>query len=145
MDHRGYMIDIALDEYFEIEFSSWDNINKVMLNPARHSHREKFVQILEEQLNIYQLEDEIEQMKITTIYEQMEKFDEIITRILNTALKSVERMKRNVLFYCEKEKRRAAVLYWKIEMRRLKGIAIDTNLKKNEELKLKLMKYIYKS
>ena len=59
----------------------------------------------------------------------MEKFDEIITRMLNTALKSVEGMKQNVPFSCEKEKRRAAVLYWKIEMRRLKGIAIDTNLK----------------
>ena len=68
-------------------------------------------------------------MKITTIYEQIEKFDEIITRMLNTALKSVEGIKRNVPFSCEKEKRRAAVLYWKMEIRRLKGIAIDTNLK----------------
>ena len=100
-----------------------------MLNPARRSHHEKFVEILEEQLNIYQLEGELEQMKITTTYKQMEKFDKIITRMLNTALKSVEGMKRNVPFSCEKEKRRAVVLYWKMEIRRLKGIAIDTNLK----------------
>ena len=71
-------------------------------------------------------------MKITITHEQMEKFDEIITRMLNIALKSVEGIKRNVLFSSKMEKRRAAVLYWKMEIRRLKGIAIDTNLKEKQ-------------
>ena len=59
-DHRGYIIDVALDEYFEVEFSSWNNINKVMLNPARQSHRERFVNIVDKQLNLYQIEGELE-------------------------------------------------------------------------------------
>ena len=133
-DHRGYMVDIALDEYFEMEFSSWDQINKVMLNPSRRSHREKFVVTLENQLNIYQLEDELEQMKITTTHGQMEQYDNIITRILNVATKSVEGMKRNVPFSKEKEKRRATVLYWKMEIRRIKGINVDIQLKEKRRL-----------
>ena len=60
--------------------------------------------------------------------------------MLNTVLKSVEGMKRNVPFSCEKEKRRAAVLYWKMEMRRLKGIAIDTNLKEKRRTKAEIDK-----
>ena len=68
-DHRGYLVDVALDEYFELEFSRWDNVNEVMLNPARRSHREKFVEKLQDQLNIYQLEEELEQIKITTTNE----------------------------------------------------------------------------
>jgi len=133
-DHRGYMVDVVLDEYFDLEFSSWDHINKIMLNLARRSYRKKFVEILEDQLNVYQLEDELEQMKITTSYEQLEHFDELITRILNTATKSVEGMKRNIPFSKEKEKRRAAVLYWKMEIRRIKGINVDNQLKEKRRL-----------
>ena len=64
-----------------------------MLNPAKRSHRQKFTEKLEEQLDIYQIESELEQMKVLTTHEQMEKLDEIITRMLNVALKSVEGMK----------------------------------------------------
>ena len=82
-----------------------------MLNPARRSHREKIVEKLQDQLNVYQLEEELEQMKITTTNEQIEQFDELITRMLNAATRSVEGMKRNIPFSKEKEKRRAAVLH----------------------------------
>ena len=34
-DHRTYMIDINTKEYFKEEFSVWDNINHVVLNPAK--------------------------------------------------------------------------------------------------------------
>ena len=71
-DHRVYMIDITIDEYFQAEFSEWDNINKVMLNPARRSHRERFIKSLGEQLNLYQLEDDLERIKISTTHHQIE-------------------------------------------------------------------------
>ena len=73
-------------------------------------------------------------MKITTTHWQMKNFDNIITRMLNTATKSVEGMKRNVPFSKEKEKRRAAVLHWKIETRRLKGINVDVSLKEKRRV-----------
>ena len=133
-DHRGYVVDIALDEYFELEFSSWDHINKVMLNPSKRSHRERFVETLENQLNTCQLEDELARMKITITHGQMEHFDEIITRMLNAATKSVEGMRRNVPFSKEKEMRRAAALHWKMEIRRIKGINVDEQLKEKRRL-----------
>ena len=34
-DYRSYLVDIALDEYFEDEFGEWDKVNKVILNPYR--------------------------------------------------------------------------------------------------------------
>jgi len=82
-----------------------------MLNPSRRSHREKFVEVIEEQLNIYYLENDIEQMKMHTTRHQMEQIDEILTRIFIVALKKVEGMKRNVPYSKEKVKRRANLLY----------------------------------
>ena len=37
-DHRAYVIDINLEDYFNDQLSSWDEINRVMLNPSRQSH-----------------------------------------------------------------------------------------------------------
>ena len=59
-DYRAYMIDIIIEEYFEEELSMWDNINKVISNPAQRSHREKFLESIEDQLNTYQLENDLE-------------------------------------------------------------------------------------
>ena len=109
-----------MEEYFDVEFSQWDNINRVMLNPSKRSHRETFVEVLEEQLNIYQLENDIEQMKVHTTRYQMEQVDEIITRIFTTALKKVEGMKRTVPYSNEKMKRRVTLLYWKMKLRQIK-------------------------
>ena len=134
-DHRGYIIDVAMEEYFDVEFSQWDNINHVMLNLSKQSHRETFVEVLEEQLNIYQLENDIEQMKVHTTRYQMEQVDEIITRIFTTALKKVEGMKRTVPYSNEKMKRRATLLYWKMKLRQIKQKVVDKELmeKRKEE------------
>ena len=99
-----------------------------MLNPSRRSHREKFVEEIEHQLNIYQLESDIEQMKIHTNRHQMEQIDQILTRIFTVALKKVEGMKRSVPYSKEKEKRRANLLYLKMKLRKAKGKVVDREL-----------------
>ena len=50
-----------------------------MLNPSRRSHREKFIEGIEEQLNICYLENDIDQIKMHTTRHQMEQIDEILT------------------------------------------------------------------
>ena len=127
-DHRGYIIDISLEEYFEGEFSSWDSINRVILNPSKRSHREKFVESIEDQLSTYQLENELEQMQIQSNRHHIEKMDEMITKIFQVALRKVEGMKRNVPYSKQKEKQRAKLLYRKMQVRRLKGILIDNEV-----------------
>ena len=55
-DHRSYLIDFNFEEYFYEKFSDWDQINHRMLDPARRSHRNKFVEKLEEVLDSIELE-----------------------------------------------------------------------------------------
>ena len=68
----------------------------------------------------------------------MEQIDIIITRMLNTATKKVEGMKRNIPYSKEKRKRRATVLYYKAVLRKMKGIAIDEEImeKRRSEAKV---------
>ena len=53
LDHHTYMIDADIEEYFKDEFSRQDNVNRVMLNLAKRSHREKFNEVIEDELNAY--------------------------------------------------------------------------------------------
>ena len=41
-DYRACVVDINLEEYFNKEFSRWDDIKHVMLNQSKRSHHEKF-------------------------------------------------------------------------------------------------------
>ena len=47
-DHWAYVIDVDIKEYFDKAFSGWDNINRVMLNLARRSYKNAFVESIEE-------------------------------------------------------------------------------------------------
>jgi len=109
---------VNLEEYFEDNFSSWNKINRVMLNPSRRSHREIFCEVLEEQLDIYQLENKLKNIAQFPIREEIECIDELITRILNEARKKVEGMKRGVPYSREKARIRDTILYWKAYIRR---------------------------
>ena len=50
-DHCAFVIDINIESYFKEILSRWDQICKRVINPARRSHREQFVELLEEQLD----------------------------------------------------------------------------------------------
>ena len=56
-DHRACIVDTNVEECFNDNFSLWDEINHVKLNPARRSHRDKFYEELEEQFNVHRIED----------------------------------------------------------------------------------------
>jgi len=49
-DHRAYIVDINLNNYFDDQISEWDQINRVVLSLSRRSHRNKFNQSLSDQL-----------------------------------------------------------------------------------------------
>ena len=63
-DYRSYIIDFNFEEYFCEQFSDWDQINYYILNPARRSHRIKFVKKLEEVLDSITLEIQIDRLYI---------------------------------------------------------------------------------
>ena len=58
-DYRSYLLDLNLEEYFEDHFSSWNGINKVVLNLSRKSHRATFCEELVNQLNVYNIEESL--------------------------------------------------------------------------------------
>ena len=96
-----------------------------MLNPAKRSHREKFKEKLEEQLKIYNIERELVIAQEKPTYQDVERIDELIMRVLNFTRKKVEGNKRNIPFSKEKYQRRAKLLYWKAKIRSMKGKVID--------------------
>ena len=128
-EHRSYAIYVALEDYFNDKLCGWDNIHKVTLNPLQRSHREKCIEELEHQLDIYHIENNLSCMQISCINQELEQVDEIITRMLNNAAKKVEGMKRSMPHSKEKEKRRSMVLHCKMKLRELKGSVIDIELK----------------
>jgi len=132
-DHRAFMIDVDIEEYFEDEFRGWDKINKVMLNPARKSHRQKFQEVIEKELEIYNIEDELETMKLSVNYHQMEVIDNTITSMMMKAVKAIEGMKRNVPFSFRKKQVWAKVIYCKMKLRQIKGIKVDIEIMKRRK------------
>ena len=81
-----------------------------MLNPSRKSHRETFLEELEDQLAMCEIENTLNEMMISTTHQQLELINELITRTLNAATRKVEGMKRNVP--CSKEKQKEGLHYY---------------------------------
>ena len=73
-------------------------MNCVTLNPEQRSHREKFVESIEEQLEGYQLENELPRIQTSSACQQIEAIDEMIMKILTTDTKKLEGIKQNMLF-----------------------------------------------
>ena len=104
------------------------------LNPAKKSHREKFLEELEIQLDLHQIETLIEYCPNLT-YQQIETIDEIIALALNKATKKVEGQRRNVPYSARKAKCQGEIKHWKLRGQKEKGLIIDTEeLNKLEEL-----------
>jgi len=124
-DHRGYVIDVNLQEYFDDNFSTWDHINRVMLNPSRRSHKEKFTEIIDEQMNIYDLDDKLEELQQNPLHEHIEIIDETITKIFNIARRKIEGMKRGIPYTTEKARIKDTISIWKTIIREKKNKPID--------------------
>jgi len=75
-----------------------------MLNPSQRSHHEKFRKVLDEQLDIYNIENEINAIHDYPTQHEMERINKLIIRVLNISQKKVEGINRNIPFSKEKEK-----------------------------------------
>ena len=58
-------------------------------------------------------------------YEEIEKIDKLITKVLNIATLKVECQKRNAPFTKKKVECQGTLLFWKAKVRQLKNIPID--------------------
>jgi len=125
-DHRGFIFDVDIKEYFNINSSKYDTNNHVRLNPTKRSHRLKFQEKLEEyidQLNLVKVVSSKCNRSITN--QELERLDEIITFVLNLARKYVKGHKRNVPYTQKKVQLRMAKQYYKGLVKQRQGVRID--------------------
>ena len=50
-DHRGFIFDIDIKDYFDVDSSKYNENQAVILDPTRRSHQEKFKEKLEEYID----------------------------------------------------------------------------------------------
>jgi hypothetical protein len=96
-DHRGFMFDINIKEYFNISASKRDRSESRRLNLTNRKHREQFKDTLEKYLKEMKLlEKTIEVCTGKVTQHEMNVLDQAITYVLTVARKSVEGIQRNV-------------------------------------------------
>lgn len=110
-DHRSYIIDLNLEAYFDQHLSEWDQINHSILNPSRRSHREKFYMSLHTQLSFIDIEEKILEIYDHPSNEQIEVIDEMITDVLQNAVRSIQGINRNIPFSQQKVTVRAKKMF----------------------------------
>ena len=117
-DHRAYIVDINIEEYFNETFSKWDIINKRILHPSRRSHYKQFVVEIKELMMQFNVEAMIDRVKYRRAYhEELETIDKSITMILNKVAKKIEGLSRNIPYSKLKEIKLAQLLYWKLKVK----------------------------
>ena len=111
-DHRGYLIDIHLEEFFKVKQFALDKYESSKLNSRRKSHIKKFCEraekLVEETALLNMIEKYCNERALNKI---IERIDEQILYVLNAARKFIEGPARLVPFSLLKIKARATFLY----------------------------------
>ena len=88
-DHRGYITDIAIEDYFQIRSFKVDKINNTRINSRKLSHHTKFVTNVEELIEeTCLLEIVNENYHKYAIVEMLEMIDQKISHVLDKACKA---------------------------------------------------------
>ena len=70
------MVDINLEKYFQEDFSGWDKIERVVLDPNKRTHGETFNEHADQTLDHVPLESSFQDISISTVtHEDLEKID----------------------------------------------------------------------
>ena len=72
----------------------------------------------------------------------MKRVDKMITSVLINATKSIKGMKRNIPFSKEKEAVRAAKLFWKDYIKKLKGRKVNQNRMNKRRILAQIEDYV---
>ena len=120
-DHRGYLTDVDFAEYFAEELVEGDLRKKRCLNPNRKTHREIFVKKCEELLDVFNIENELNEVNEQFDGAKIEQIDKDITCIMRNARKKVEGPMKGLERSNQKRKLRAMVSYWKMIVRQKEG------------------------
>ena len=91
IDHRGFIFDIDINEYFNLPASQYNRSKLRKLNLINRTHQIKFRETLEEYINQMNLLEKIVSIcNNRVIPNEMNVLDEIITYVLTATRKQVE-------------------------------------------------------
>ena len=125
-DHRGFIFDIDIQEYFSINASKYDRYDHVTIDPSRRSHRVKFQLKLDEYIEQLNLVDIVKQKCNQYVTgQELERIDQMITFVLDAARKHVEGYKRGLPFSLRKIQLAAAKQYYERSIKLRNGRNID--------------------
>ena len=76
----------------------------MILSPSHRSHHERFCQVLEEQLEIYNVEEQLNRIQQNPTHNDIKTINELIIRIFKVVRKKVEGVRRKVPYSRKKVK-----------------------------------------
>ena len=110
-----------METYFEEEFNKEQEIEYRLLKPNKRTHRKKFVELCEELLNVILIEHELKHIERHKDRAKMEQLDKDITFVLQKARSKAEGERKGMRGCKEKMKKRAAVQYWSMVVKKKQG------------------------
>ena len=136
-NHRGYIIDIDINEYFRTKTNKLDEIVYSKLNSARKSYRKRFVEGIEQLIVDNNLDNVIWKLDIKdSMREELEIIDQILNHYMNIMKKQIEGPTRSILHSSTKSKAITEVKYWIARKKIAKGGKIDIELQSKQEEEL---------
>jgi hypothetical protein len=134
-DHRGFLIDIDFEEYFNIKPSTYDKSESRKLNPNNRRHREKFKEVLEQYIHQMGLLERAQRVcNDHATVRELNLLDDAITYVLSEARRQVEGIQRNVPYSKEKQQKASAPKYIKALLKVKRGGRVDEGaLKRRKE------------
>ena len=117
-----------LNDYFDEEFSTWDNINKSILDPGKYTYRKKFGQLIDKNLDIMNIEKDLDRIYQEYATKQdLEALNKDITYMMNKVCKKIKGQRRGIPYSKEKVKRYVILQYQRVKLRQMQGKHVDKN------------------
>ena len=125
-DHRGFIFDLDVNEYFNLPASAYDKSESRKLNLGNRKHRKQFKETLQQYVTQTKLLEKTEEIcRGYPTQDEMNVVDELITYVLNAARKRVEGIVRNVPYSKMKQIKWSSIKYVKALINKLKGKQVD--------------------
>ena len=121
-DHRGFIVDIDLDEYFNMQHFCIDKIESSIINSRRAKYKAKFIETVNKCIEITGLEAIMNNYyNICASEDRLEQLDKEISYVIEKAWKVVEGPQCGVPFLHQKDNIRNKMLYWKARLNEVIG------------------------
>ena len=118
-DHRGYLFDFNLEEYFDEKITKKSEMEIRTLNPNKRNHRKLFVEKCEESLDAAPIEAELDEIEINVDINKIEQTDRDMAYMLCKARSNAEGERKGIRECKEKMIIRSSKKYWTLMVKKM--------------------------